>query len=125
LVRDVARTGDLRAAADRLGVSPDIRGGLLDAPPPEADVVISTLPGGAADLVATGPWGAQTVVLDVVYAPWPTPFAARAAATGCRVVSGLAVLLYQAVAQVELMTGQPGPVGAMRTALEEAARARR
>ena len=87
-------------------------------------MVISTLPGGAADRVGTGGWGAGTVVLDVVYAPWPTPFAARAADAGCRVVSGLAVLLHQAVAQVELMTGRPGPVGAMRTALEAAARAR-
>ena len=30
---------------------------------------------------------------------------------------GLTVLLYQAGAQVELMTGRPGPVEAMRTAL--------
>jgi shikimate dehydrogenase len=40
------------------------------------------------------------------------------------VVSGLAVLLHQAVAQVELMTGRPGPVEAMRAALDAAVRAR-
>ena len=40
------------------------------------------------------------------------------------VVSGLTVLLYQAVAQVELMTGHPGPVEAMRTALVAAVAAR-
>ena len=49
-------------------------------------------------------------LLDVVYAPWPTPFAATAAGAGARVVSGLEMLLHQAVAQVELMTGHPGPV---------------
>jgi shikimate dehydrogenase len=63
-------------------------------------------------------------VLDVVYAPWPTPFARSALAAGCPVVSGLSVLLYQAVAQVELMTGHPGPVEAMRTALVAAVAAR-
>ena len=63
-------------------------------------------------------------MLDVVYAPWPTPFAAGAAAAGCRLVSGLAVLLHQAVAQVELMTGRAGPVEAMRAALDAAVRAR-
>jgi shikimate dehydrogenase len=124
LVRDVARTGDLRAAAERLGVDPVVSGGLLEVPLPEADVVISTLPSGAADRVSPSGWKAGTVVVDVVYEPWPTPFAAAAAAAGCRVVSGLAVLLHQAVSQVELMTGQPGPVEAMRAALEAAAHAR-
>ena len=37
---------------------------------------------------------------------------------------GLEVLLHQAVAQVELMTGRPGPVAEMRTALEAAVAAR-
>ena len=64
------------------------------------------------------------MVLDVVYAPWPTPFAGSALAAGCPVVSGLTVLLHQAVAQVELMTGHPGPVEAMRTALAAAVAAR-
>src|SRR4051812_35142132 len=49
LVREPARAADLRAAAQRLGVRPDIRPGLLDGPIPPADVVLSTLPSGAAD----------------------------------------------------------------------------
>ena len=123
LVRDVARTVDLRAAADRLRVRPVISGGLLDAPLPDADLVISTLPADAADSLSPMRWAPETVVLDVVYAPWPTPFAASAAAAGCRIVSGLTVLLHQAVAQVELMTGAPGPVERMRSALQAAMRA--
>ena len=118
LVRDVARTADLRAAADRLRVTPDVRAGLADLPP--ADVVISTLPAGAADRLRIARPG--TAVLDVVYARWPTPFAAAAAATGARVVSGLAMLLHQAAAQVELMTGRPAPLDAMRAALTTATR---
>ena len=51
------------------------------------------------------------MLLDVIYAPWPTAPAAAAAAAGCRVAGGLEVLLHQAVGQVELMTGRPGPDG--------------
>jgi shikimate dehydrogenase len=125
LVRDPARTTDLRAAADRLGVRPLISGGLADAGLPEADVVISTLPPGAADALS-GQWGAQQwvtrpVVLDVVYTPWPTVLATSAIDAGCQAVSGLAVLLHQAVAQFELMTGHRAPVAQMRAALNAAA----
>jgi shikimate dehydrogenase len=127
LVRSVERAGELRAAADRLDVSPTISDALADPPRADAaisgaDVVISTLPGGAAD--ALGGTGPGTVVLDAVYAPWPTPFAATATAAGARVVSGLEMLLHQAVAQVELMTGRPGPVTEMRAALDAAVAAR-
>ncbi|WP_433280796.1 shikimate dehydrogenase [Pseudonocardia xinjiangensis] len=127
LVRSVERAGELRAAADRLGVSPTVSAALTDpssasAAITGADIVISTLPAGAADALAGA--GPGTVVLDVVYAPWPTRFAATAAAAGAQVVSGLEMLLHQAVAQVELMTGRPGPVAEMRSALDEAVAAR-
>ena len=123
LVRDAGRAGGLLAAADRLGVRPVVSGGLPYTPLPDADLVISTLPAGAADAVAVqaGGWTSGTVVLDAVYSPWPTRFAAAVADAGCQVVGGLAVLLHQAVAQVELMTGRPAPIGAMRAALEAAA----
>ena len=124
LVRNLGRTGELRETAERLGMRPTISGGLPAGPLPAADLVISTLPGGAADSLSATRWKPDTVVLDVVYAPWPTPFARSALAAGCPVVSGLTVLLYQAVAQVELMTGHPGPVEAMRTALVAAVAAR-
>jgi shikimate dehydrogenase len=124
LVRSLARTGDLRETAERLGMRPTISDRLFTGPLPAADLVISTLPGGAADPLSATRWKPDTMVLDVVYAPWPTPFAGSALAAGCPAVSGLNVLLYQAVAQVELMTGHPGPVEAMRTALVAAVAAR-
>lgn len=121
LVRDLGRTGELRTTAERLGVAPRLHADLADpaAYVEGADVVISTLPTGAADHVACR--GAGTV-LDAVYAPWPTRFAAQA--TGARVVGGMDMLLHQAVAQVELMTGRPGPLDAMRAALDSAVAAR-
>jgi shikimate dehydrogenase len=123
LVRDLARTPELRDTAERLGVAPRIVAALADPASASAelvgaDVVISTLPPGGADPLV--PPGAGAVVLDVVYAPWPTPFAAAALIAGAGVRSGLEMLLHQAVAQVELMTGKPGPVAAMRTALDAA-----
>jgi shikimate-5-dehydrogenase len=124
LVRDPARAGALSATAERLGVAARVVGGFPDVAVPPADVVISTLPAGAADTAAAA-WDPATVVLDVVYAPWPTGLAAAAAAAGCRVAGGLEVLLHQAVEQVTLMTGLPGPTDAMRRALLAAAGERR
>jgi shikimate dehydrogenase len=61
--------------------------------------------------------------MDVVYHPWPTRLAAAASAAGSVVVSGFELLLQQAARQVELMTGRPAPVAAMRAAgLAELAR---
>ena len=100
------------AAAERLGVRPRVAAlspGVLDG----CDLVISTLPPGAADAFA--PYARDVpVLLDVVYDPWPT---AVAAACGGVVVDGAAMLLHGAAAQVELMTGQPAPLAAMRAAL--------
>jgi shikimate dehydrogenase len=63
------------------------------------------------------------VVLDVVYHPWPTRLAAAAERAGAVVVSGFEFLVQQAGPQVELMTGRPAPLSAMRAAgLAELAR---
>ena len=125
LVRDPARAGALRETAERLGVTPRIVGGFPQAPLPAADVVITTVPAGAADALTAVPWDRATVLLDVIYAPWPTAPATAATAAGCRVAGGLEVLLHQAVAQVELMTGRPGPTAEMAAALMAAAGERR
>ena len=64
-----------------------------------ADLVVSTVPKGVADPLAADAAGAVgTVLFDALYDPWPTPLAAAASAAGCPVVSGLDLLLAQAVA---------------------------
>lgn len=112
LVRDPSRTGPLLEAAGRLGVSPSVE--VLGAALPPSDVVVGTVPAGADDLA---PPPSPGVLLDVVYDPWPTPLAAAWKAAGGVVVDGAVMLLHQAAAQVELMTGRPAPVEAMRAAL--------
>jgi shikimate 5-dehydrogenase len=115
-VRDVTRTAGVRAAAQRAGI--DVEVGVLGDP--AGELVISTLPAGAADPLAAREWRAESAVLDVVYAPRPTPLAAAVAAAGGTVVGGALMLLHQAALQVQLMTGRPPPVQAMRAALREA-----
>jgi shikimate dehydrogenase len=79
-----------------------------------ADVVITTVP---AD-VATG-WPVPDrpgLLVDVLYHPWPTPFARAWEAAGGTVVGGLELLVRQAVEQVVLMTGRRPDIDAMRRA---------
>lgn len=92
----------------------------------DADAVISTVPKGAADPLATAvTWRRGTVLFDAIYDPWPTPLATAAAAHGIRVVSGLDLLLAQALSQFEQFTGVvPAPEAPMRAALTAAAVAR-
>lgn len=91
----------------------------------DADVVISTVPKGVADpLASLVAWRPGSVFFDAVYDPWPTPAAAAAQRAGCRIVSGLDLLLAQAVHQFRMFTHGEPPVSAMRAALEAAASAR-
>jgi shikimate dehydrogenase len=122
VVRDPSRAGDLAEAASRLGVRIRFRdfASLMSASAGAVpDLLISTVPAGAADSYAgwirsTGI--APAAVMDVVYHPWPTELAAAAAAAGSILAGGFAMLVHQAAAQVELMTGEPAPVEAMRAA---------
>jgi shikimate dehydrogenase len=124
-VRDPARAADLDAAAGRLGIAVTLR----PFEPTAADgmsLIISTVPAGAADSFAQifpAPMPCPPVVFDVVYHPWPTRLAAAARQAGAIVVGGFDLLLHQAAVQVELMTGRPAPLDAMRQAgLAELAR---
>jgi len=116
VVREPARAGELVRVLEALDVAATVHrlaDALLDAP-----VVVSTVPIDAQPALLDLPWRAGTTVLDVLYAPWPTPLAQRLHAVGATVAGGLEVLFWQATEQVELMTGQPAPIAAMRAALD-------
>lgn len=82
------------------------------------EVTVATVPAGAADALAGALAAASQLprgpLLDVVYSPWPT---ALAAAWPGPVISGLEMLVWQAVAQVRLFTGLAPDVEAMRAAV--------
>jgi shikimate dehydrogenase len=59
------------------------------------------------------------VVMDIVYAPLETRLLREAAFAGCRVINGLAMLLYQGAAQFELWTGRKPPIEVMRQELAQ------
>jgi shikimate dehydrogenase len=121
LVREPARAAALTATAERLGLRVSVEHLTATSPALAADLIVSTLPPGAADAYAARRWAPGQAVLDVVYQPWPTALAAAAAAGGATIVSGALLLLHQAAEQVRLMTGQAAPVAAMRAALRTAA----
>lgn len=83
----------------------------------DADLVLSTVPAPATTALLDHQWRAGQTVVDVTYEPWPTELVECATARGTKGIGGATVLLWQAVAQVELMTGLPAPVEAMREAL--------
>jgi shikimate dehydrogenase len=121
ILRDPARAGAVLATAQILGLKVRLRPfedqNQGDAVVP--DLLISTVPAGATNLFSERTLFSRTppmTVLDVVYDPWPTPLAQAAAAAGATVATGFAMLLHQAAAQVELMTGKPAPLEAMRQA---------
>ncbi|MCW2538121.1 MAG: aroE [Modestobacter sp.] len=115
-VREPARAADLMRVLDVLDVPATVHR-LDTAGPVDAPVVVSTVPVGGQPTVAALEWRPGQTVLDVLYAGWPTPLAQRVQAAGGTAISGLEVLFWQATLQVELITGYPAPIAAMRSAL--------
>lgn len=120
--RDAARAADTIASISAHPSRPAVE--VVDLATVEsgaAGVVVSTVPviAQTEDLVArvTG----ADVLFEVTYTTWPTPLAA--AATGI-VVSGLDLLVHQAVLQFQQFTGRTAPLDVMRAAGEAALAAR-
>lgn len=134
VVRDPSRAHPVLGLVDRLGMTGLVHPwpgtyyvkGALRRPaegtsyvksPLAADLVISTVPAEATADLLGHPWRVGQTIVDVSYDPWPTALVRAASSRGAQAIGGAAVLLWQAVRQVELMTGQPAPVEAMREAL--------
>lgn len=117
--RNPERALDLVALGRDLGV--DVALSPWDGSAPLAgDVVIATVPPGAADGFVDGVPEAPGVLLDVAYGEGVTPLTAAWRRAGGATADGLDLLLWQAVDQVKLMTGLDAPVAAMRLALRGA-----
>jgi shikimate dehydrogenase len=100
-----------------------------ERPKATPDAVISTLPGGVVldSELFTDRIRSRAVLFDVAYDPWPSALATEWTSAGGTVISGLDMLLFQALAQVRIFVGGdaqtplPGEadvLGAMRAALD-------
>jgi shikimate dehydrogenase len=120
-VREPTRAAETVAALVAHPSAPVVDAVRLDEVEASADVVVSTIPVAAQtpDLVAR--CAGAPVLFEVTYDAWPTPLVE--AATGV-VVSGLDLLVHQAVLQFEQFTGRPAPLEAMRFAGQAALAAR-
>ncbi|HXH35131.1 MAG TPA: shikimate dehydrogenase [Plantibacter sp.] len=106
-LRTPAKASPLVELAGRLGLRTTV--GLLDEGVPAGRLVISTLPGGA--LTSPGAvlgLAPDALLLDVAYDPWPSALATAWTAAGGPVLSGLAMLVHQAMLQVRIfVNGDP------------------
>jgi shikimate dehydrogenase len=118
VVREPSRAADVVGVLTALGVPLTVT--TLDEATLDAPMVVSTVPVEAQPGLLALPWRPEHTVLDVLYAPWPTLLADHVTGLGGTVAGGLDVLFWQATVQVELMTGLPAPIEAMRTALDAA-----
>ncbi|MGH3691075.1 MAG: shikimate dehydrogenase family protein [Microbacterium sp.] len=126
---DVRARRPERAAAlvdlgERIGVVVEVSP--FDAPRLDVDLTVATLPSGTAlpvdTAIALGKSGGT--LFDAAYAPWPSALAASWG--GGAVVSGLGMLLHQAVRQIRIfhhgdpvieLPDESAVIGAMRAAL--------
>ena len=116
--------GSVVAAASRLGVTIEqvlwSDAEAVDRAASSADLVVSTLPASAADPLAERLRVREgQILLDVVYSPRDTALRRAFENAGGVVAEGADMLVFQAGAQVQLMTGRSPDTGVMREALEE------
>jgi shikimate dehydrogenase len=100
--RSPQKAGRLETLARQLGIDLTVLpSGTWPATQPS--LVVSTVPGGARLQVPDpGMLTPRSVLLDVAYDPWPTPLAARWSSAGGTVLSGLEMLMWQALRQVRV-----------------------
>ena len=107
--REPERAAFLQPLAIALGVELTIRRlGMMDRSLIVPSAVISTLPGDVEhSMVYPEAVREGSALLDVAYEPWPSELAKSWAEAGGTVVSGLEMLLHQAVGQVRIfVTGE-------------------
>jgi len=124
LARDPSRAEETVEAVRRHPSGPEVEVRPLTTGDVVGEVVVSTIPADAQTAATVELSASAAVVFEVVYDPWPTPLARRAAERGQVVVGGLDLLVHQAALQFTAFTGVPAPLAAMRQAGEDELRAR-
>ncbi|MYS92764.1 MULTISPECIES: shikimate dehydrogenase [Streptomyces] len=118
-VRSERRAAEMRQWGERLGVRVRPADWADAARAFEAPLVVSTTPAGGTDALAEQVPERVGTLFDVLYEPWPTPLAAAWEERGGQVLSGLDLLVHQAVFQFRQFTGDSrSPLAAMREAAQ-------
>jgi shikimate dehydrogenase len=104
VARTPSRAEPLSALSSQLGVRLEIRP--WSSQIPHADLLVSTVVAGAADGIARAVADSASLIVDIIYDPWPTVLATTAQQVGCTVISGHDLLVGQALLQIKLMTGR-------------------
>jgi shikimate dehydrogenase len=127
VARTPEKAGELVALGEREGMRVSVRPWTTDHHVEDIpDAVISTVPGGRSDLQFPESVRAGSVLFDVAYDPWPSGLALAWADAGGPVISGIDLLLHQAIGQVRVFVGgdpevelpeEPGILDAMRAAV--------
>ncbi|MDJ0335202.1 shikimate dehydrogenase [Salinibacterium sp. G-O1] len=124
--RTPAKAGALVELGHSIGVEVSITpwGETLSGHP---DAVVSTVPGGESVPAFSHEIRSASALFDVAYDPWPSNLATSWAEAGGTVISGLDLLVNQAVGQIRIFVGgdqtvalvnEPAVVAAMRAALD-------
>lgn len=126
-LRNVRKAGPLIELGRQLGVMvlvDELQPERAERAPDPADALLSTLPAHAADAFAAEYADCAPLLFDVAYAPWPSLLAQTAQRGGATVLSGLEMLLQQALIQVRIfVSGDPLAVLPDETAVLAAMRA--
>jgi shikimate dehydrogenase len=119
VARNEATTGGLRAIATTLGIETEVIRP-KDVPGRRFDLVVNATPVGSPGSEAVHPglpsFGADVLVVDLLYDPPTTDLQLRAKEAGATVFGGLGHLLEQAALSFELWTGTPAPLEVMSAA---------
>jgi shikimate dehydrogenase len=112
LARNPKSRKALISLGKKVGLKTQIAGGLRAASR-VSNLTISTVPAGSLDkqaarMASAWFWKPKGALLDVAYNPWPSKLATAWSAKGKRTISGLEMLIWQAVAQIRVFTsGSP------------------
>jgi shikimate dehydrogenase len=104
VVRDPSRTDQVEALARRVGI--DVRVAPFGQSLDSADLVVSSLPASAVLTPEILDGLRAPALFDVVYEPWPSALGKEWAARGLVSISGLHMLLWQAVRQARVFYGE-------------------
>ena len=104
VARDTSRTDGIRELARRLGMETRVAsfGDTVDP----AEILVSSLPGSAVLTSEAIDALDAEFLFDVVYDPWPTALGKEWANRGLESMSGLPMLLWQAVRQARVFYGE-------------------